>query len=354
MLQRSPTVSAHLIYTFLQMAQAHGVAIAPMMRRVGIDQAMLLQAGARFPVLQAWAMWDELARVTQDLQIGLKLGRYALLNSLGVVGYMMMNAPTLGDALTILTQYERLLADVERFVVRQDATVVQLAIASSEMGWHPAERYVVDYVMSALKCIFDRLVGRETQLIQRMGFHYAAPSDDPGLTVHRETFGDVAFQFGGEETYCVIDRRMLTLPVIGANPHFFNLFEQQGQVLLTQSVGNLVSDRVRQILAISLYGHLPTIQEVATCLMMSSRSLQHHLQREGTTFTQLLDDVRQVMSAKLLTQDDLTKSEVAYLLGFSGLSAFSRALKRWQVDRDRAGLTPLGEPVNSAPGLGWE
>jgi AraC-like DNA-binding protein len=331
MLQRDPTVSAHLVYTFLQMAQAHGIAINPVMRRVGMEKAVLLQAGARIPVVQAWAMWDELARVTQDMNIGLKLGHYTLLNSLGVVGYMMMNAPTLGDALAILTQYERLLADVERFVVRQGGDSVQLAIASSELGWHPAERYVVDYVMSAIKCVFNALVGREMMLIREIGFHYAAPPDYPELATHRDILGNVAFQFGGAETYCVIDRHMLALPVIGANPHFFNVFEQQGKTLLAQSLGNRVRDRVRQILSVSLYGHLPTVKEIANRLMMSPRSLQYQLKREGTSFTQLLNEVRQEMAVKLLAQPQLNKSEVAYLLGFSDLSTFSRALKRWQA-----------------------
>ncbi len=331
MSHHSPTVAAAIIYAHLQMAKAHGIDIDAVTQRIGLDQTMLLLPGARLRVQQGWAMWEEFAAMTQDEQIGLKLSRYCRLNGLGVLGYMMMNAPTLSNALFVLTQYERLTADVPRFVMRQEEGAVVLAIQPSALGWHPAEQYVADFIMSAVKRVFDFLRGQDVPMIQGMGFHYGAPQHDPRLLVHRATFGSVPFRFDEAETYCVLDRQLLELPVMGANPNFFKFFEQQGRELLAQLWGDRTSDRVRQILAVMLHGQLPTVKDIANRLMLSPRSLQYQLKAEGTSFSQLLDEVRQDLAATFLERQGLTKSEVAYLLGFSDLSAFSRALKRWEV-----------------------
>jgi AraC-like DNA-binding protein len=67
---------------------------------------------------------------------------------------------------------------------------------------------------------------------------------------------------------------------------------------------------------------------------MSSRKLQRQLQSVGTTFYNLLDEVRQNLAQKYLREPDNSITEIGYLLGFSESSAFSRAFKRWM------GVTP--------------
>jgi AraC-like DNA-binding protein len=62
---------------------------------------------------------------------------------------------------------------------------------------------------------------------------------------------------------------------------------------------------------------------------MSERSLNRALAAEGTSYRELVAQLRQEMAARYLAQDRLGIAEVAFLLGFSELSAFYRAFKRW-------------------------
>jgi AraC-like DNA-binding protein len=62
---------------------------------------------------------------------------------------------------------------------------------------------------------------------------------------------------------------------------------------------------------------------------MSSRTLQRQLQSAGTTFTTLLNEIRQDLAQKYLREQHNNITEIAFLLGFSESSAFSRAFKRW-------------------------
>jgi AraC-like DNA-binding protein len=62
---------------------------------------------------------------------------------------------------------------------------------------------------------------------------------------------------------------------------------------------------------------------------MSVRSLQRRLKAAGTTFRTLLEAVRKDLGATYVRDPNIELVEVAFLLGFSDQSAFSRAFKRW-------------------------
>ena len=62
---------------------------------------------------------------------------------------------------------------------------------------------------------------------------------------------------------------------------------------------------------------------------MSPRTLHRRLEDEGTSFRQVLGEVRRELAARHLSERQLAISEIAFLLGFSEPSAFHRAFKRW-------------------------
>ncbi|WJO24406.1 AraC family transcriptional regulator [Pseudomonas soli] len=69
-------------------------------------------------------------------------------------------------------------------------------------------------------------------------------------------------------------------------------------------------------------------------LKISSRSLQRYLLTQGTSFQALLDGTRQAMATRLLRDATINLTQVAELLGYTQLAAFSRAFSRWH------GLSP--------------
>jgi AraC-like DNA-binding protein len=96
-----------------------------------------------------------------------------------------------------------------------------------------------------------------------------------------------------------------------------------------------LADQVRDIIARELASGNPSILRASEHLRVSSRTLERRLEREGTTFSALLDELRRRLALGYVTEATLDLSEVALLLGFSQTSAFHRAFKRW------TGQTPL-------------
>jgi AraC-like DNA-binding protein len=71
-----------------------------------------------------------------------------------------------------------------------------------------------------------------------------------------------------------------------------------------------------------------TFVVIAKRLGTSARTLRRQLEKEGATLRGLVDDVRRERADDLLAAGTAIK-EIAFALGFSEPSAFSRAYKRW-------------------------
>ena len=89
------------------------------------------------------------------------------------------------------------------------------------------------------------------------------------------------------------------------------------------------SERVRSQLLEDLRGGTPTADGVAQALHISVRTLHRSLRSEETSFGALLNQLRQEQATKYLADPKISIAEVGFLLGFSELSSFYRAFKRW-------------------------
>lgn len=102
------------------------------------------------------------------------------------------------------------------------------------------------------------------------------------------------------------------------------------QLIQTRILPSITFSRqVRPLIARHLARGKVKVEAVAAELNMSRHTLYKKLKEENLTFAGLLDDVRREQALKYMNDRDRTLSEVAELLGFSELSAFSRAFKRW-------------------------
>jgi AraC-like DNA-binding protein len=68
---------------------------------------------------------------------------------------------------------------------------------------------------------------------------------------------------------------------------------------------------------------------VATMLSMHRRTLNRRLRERGTTFQNVLDDVRFEVARELLGASYIGLDDIAAALGYAGVSPFMRAFRRW-------------------------
>jgi len=71
------------------------------------------------------------------------------------------------------------------------------------------------------------------------------------------------------------------------------------------------------------------LENVAEEFGISGRTLQRNLSAENTSFNQLVKDIQKIMTFNYLEAKELSIDEIAYLVGYTELSSFYRAFKKW-------------------------
>lgn len=118
--------------------------------------------------------------------------------------------------------------------------------------------------------------------------------------------------------------------MIGASLDLFRDFEDRVQAVLSSiDRSQPWSERVRRSVVSSLKGSTPTLQSIASDLAVGARTLQLRLGEEGTSFSEVLTDARENLAKEFLKAGDIRNEEIAYLLGYSEESVFSRSFKKW-------------------------
>jgi AraC-like DNA-binding protein len=151
---------------------------------------------------------------------------------------------------------------------------------------------------------------------------------------HVRVFG-APVAFGARRSGLVLDAAVLDRPVPAADRRLLPLVERHLDELLAARAPDAFVAQVREAIAESLCDGSPSIRTLAKRTGMSVRTFQRRLDERGIVFRELVAEIRQELARRYLAESTTNLTEVAFLLGYSELSAFDRAFRRW------TGSTPL-------------
>ncbi|MDP2226467.1 MAG: AraC family transcriptional regulator [Moraxellaceae bacterium] len=312
-------------------------------RLLGGTPLNLRDGEARCTEAFAARLFEEAAVLLEDGTLGLHVGETIRPGHYGVLGYVLMNCATLGEALDYLLRYQTLVIALKGgfgILAEEECLVV---CSPPDEEW--PMRQLAEFNLAA--CIsFMRWVTGHHGSPQRIDFNYPAP---PDLAEYRRLFG-CELRFDQPCYRLVLPLAWLRMPLIrpdaGMRAAMLRLAEQQ---LLSLPRGDDVLSNARSVIARGLSEGPVDLAGVAERLSIGARTLQRALQANGSSFSGLIDDVRQELAKRYLADTTLTVIDAAFLLGFSEQSAFQRAFKRW------TGLTP-GDYRRRLPAAGspWD
>lgn len=255
--------------------------------------------------------------------LGLVLGQRLNVSAHGILGYAVLSSANLGKAIQFALKYYRVLGlAYELELVLDDGRAELRAVESMPLG--AASVFAAEGLMATLYSIACFLVGEPLQDV-RVGFAYPPPAH---ARRYAEVFG-VAAEFEQPWHWLSMPSEYLERPMALANPATVQMCEQQCEALLaTLDVQEGLLTRVRRLL-LARPGDFPDLEQAARELHTSGRSLRWHLSSLGTTYQQVLDDVRKRLALQYLTTTQLPLYEIALLLGFNDSSNFRRAFRKW-------------------------
>jgi AraC-like DNA-binding protein len=325
MASTSYTLSAGSINLILHLAQQKGANREDLCQRAGIDVQSLSDPDARFPTRYVQALWKAAVEQTGENTLPLQMGEMVNLFSLGVLAYLLMNCPTVEVVIEKVIQYQDIACAGVRNTLEKDGATCRLKTHIMDPDLVIAY-FALESELSVYVSIFAQLTGLPIP-IEEVHFAY---SSDRDRSEYRRVFRTDKIFFESDFTGIVFPASYLPTPVLNANVSLFHLFEKHARDYLGRITGtDTLGFRVRQAIIEGLKGEEPKLSTIARELAMSERSIQMKLKEEGLTYQQLLDEVRKEIALSHLREPHLSTTDIAYLLGFSELSVFSRAFKKW-------------------------
>ena len=303
-----------------------GIAVDRLLARAGIGPAELADPDALLS-FRAWVgLFEEAAEETGDQAIGLGYAEQLPWKDLGVLAYVSFHSPTLGAAYANGSRY---------FAVQQTAGRPALEVNGDEASLS----YAIDddtitahgQHSEALLFLFVR-VGRDGARAdftpREVRFRHRAPERDVQHRIAKAFRCPVTWSQQRDEM--VMNAADLRLPLRDADPGLLPILMRHADECLAKmpSADDFVGN-VRRLVVANLSSDEVAIEDIAARVGLSARSLQRRLQESGSSFKDVVDEARLALARRYLEDPKLTLTEAAYLLGYSELSAFSRAFRRW-------------------------
>ena len=301
---------------------------APFLQTRGIDSKTLLDPDATVPMSACVGLLVESERATGDDNIGLHVAEHAELGSFDVHFYAMVSSPTLGAAFERLCRYQRLIHETSQ--VRLERSGDRAILSHHLAGGLAAPRQTAELLLAAWVRAGRVVTGTKWSPAE-VRFAHRAPRDSRD---HDRFFG-APLRFAAGENALVLPAALLDLPCRRTDPSLLSLLDRYAADRLDGPLATTIADRARAALSEQLRAGNVTAHGLAARLNVSVRTLHRSLASEGTSYRRLLDQLRLDIAARHLLDDRMSVAEVAFLVGFSELSAFHRAFKRW------TGRTPL-------------
>ena len=325
-----PHVSARIGALIIQVAAARGVDPQRLMAESGFAPCWFADAEARMPLAVEEKLWDRAAESTADPLFGLHAAAAIRPGAFDVLDYAVRTAPDLRAALQRLARYNRLVHDLASFEVLPAGDAVRIEHRFDGPDARPC-RQAAEFTLASLVVVASQIGGRPVQPLA-VEFAHAQPGPAEDYAV---VFG-VLPRFDAPVSCLVLATDVLDRPVPAADPGLSRIVTAHAEQLLAahHPAPSAVAVQVRRQLTEGMADGPMTLPQVARRLHVSERSLQRRLDAEGTSFAQLLDEVRRDLALRYVADERLALGEVAYLLGFAEPSPFHRAFKRW------TGMTP--------------
>jgi AraC-like DNA-binding protein len=329
MVSPEPFLTVRAVQPLVSGLKAMGHDPRPLLALTGLDEATLRDPDARVPMRLVMSLMARAVDTTGDKNLGLHIAENADVGSADVHFYAIVSSPTLGAAYERVCRYQRLIHETN--LVELDTQGDRAWLRHRRPGGLPAPRHTAEFLLAVWVRAGRIATGTDWAPLE---VHFAHP--EPQDVREHGRFFRASVRFACGENALVLPKLLLDTPCIRADPALLAVLDRYAADRLRRTPQtNTLADRVRTTLAEQLVGTEPGVARLAARLKMSVRTLNRTLASEGTTYRALLDQLRHELATRHLADDRVSIAEVAFLLGFSELSSFYRAFKRW------TGRTPV-------------
>jgi AraC-like DNA-binding protein len=304
-----------------------GVAPSLVLAGSGLDEAALRDPATRISYRQVTIVFGNAVRLARDPTVALRAGARMRLTAYGMYGYALLSSPTHAETVDFVVKYNRAVGPVADVTYTRDGDVEIYShdVLLSRDPLDPLYRFALEFTCAAHLTMTRDLYGGEFRWsVVRVA--YPAP---PYASEYRKLLGcRVQFDQPANELQTDIawlDRR----PALPDSVTHAMAREMCQQFLSGLIHASGVTALVQRTLVEQMPKRFPNIESMAKTLAMTARTLRRRLEAEGTTYRDLVAEVRRNLAIEYLRKTRMTNEEIASRLGYSDAANFRHAFKGW-------------------------
>ncbi len=321
------TINSSVLSGIVAAAEVLGAPTLELLKQVGLEPETLADPEARHPVDALGQFYRLAADACNNADLGIYAGRIQYLNRLNLQLYTCSLCECFRDYLNLMPSVLRFAGDIGEVKVCTERDFIR-------MDWQPLwlgsrhERFQSDEILTAAAMIVGSLCV-QTIPVRRAHFTYSPPQD---LQKLQEVFGSELY-FNQAASSLYFDRASLDFSLIKADAAWSRGLGQSVSHWFDRREDAFITELRTALLKLLPQAEV-SIDRLAQVQGISRRTLQRRLAERGTQFAQLLQELREELARHYLSDQRLSMTDIAFLLGYSDQASFSAAFKHW------CGLSP--------------
>lgn len=320
--QQCSTVRVGPLYNIPKLLIDLGCDPEPIFERNGFHPEAFKDTEHRISYLMGSRLLADCVATTNCDHFGLLLGQMASPSYLGVVGFMVNAASTVGQALEALVEYLDLHDEGSTVSLKTEEDYCQLNFQIFQPGVSAAAQ-ICDLSVVIMCKIMRSLCGNDWNATQVQLMKRRPDNAAPYLRYYR-----TSVLFDSDKCGIVFPRKHLQLAPPGADELLYHHLELEAD-LLHQMQHRELLEMLPAVLQRGLLLSRFSASDIADEFGMQERTLHRRLQAADTSFRHELDLVRKSLSTQLLESTGLPVYDIAVSLGYADSSGFIRAFQRW-------------------------
>ena len=303
-----------------------GVSSKEALAGIDISEAQLCSPAVRVSANEVIQSYCNAIRLSRNPHFSYQTGLRFHVSTYGMYGFAILSSTDFRRTMAFAVEYHQLaapLVDIQ-FSEQDKVAVWTMSPFPFPQVDAPLYKFIVELQAGVHLSLHRDFMGQSFRASE-LHFTFGRPR---GAKSNVEVFGCPVL-YGQPENRLLFDLDWLNAPPNFGNEVTYSEVLQLCDRLLSELKLNTgVAGKVRQIF-VSRLGQPTRFELVAERLRMSPRTLRRKLEQEGTSFRELIDELRAHAAIKYVRDTDLTVEDIAYALGFSDAAAFRHAFRRW-------------------------
>jgi AraC-like DNA-binding protein len=315
------------VAALVEVLMEQGIAPEASLSGTGLSLEDLANPETRISVRQSIRVSSNAIELSKTSETPFRTGSRIPLSAYGMYGFALVCSPTIREYFEVAVKYHQLATPLLPMSWREEGDYVSWMFPTDAAVTYPdsLQRFLMEQLLTQLATHLRGVVGDDSCLPVRVSLSYPAPRH---TNLYKSYLGCPA-RFNQPMHELTYPRSILSRkPRMAHGLTWRTLQETCDRILGEVKTSTGVAGQIYQIIA-STPGHSPPMEGAARQLAITERTLNRKLRAEGTSYTQILDDVRCNLAKEYLRTTKLSVEDISELVGFSDATNFRHAFHRW-------------------------